>query len=82
MMGQYQNFEQHHNLSTDKDLLRINVENVEKHIIIAVLKRTNGNQSAAAKELGTTKRRLQYRILKYNIDIDQFRPDHESHMNK
>lgn len=77
-MKQYQSLEQRQNLSTDQDLLRINVENVERHIIISILKRTNGNQSAAAKQLGTTKRRLQYRVLKYNIDINQFRSGHES----
>jgi len=70
--------EQHQNPSTDKDLLRINVENVERHIIISILTRTNGNQREAAKLLGTTRRRLQYRVLKYHIDVSQFRPSHES----
>ena len=49
-------------------------ENVERHIIISILKRTNGNQSAAAKELGTTKRRLQYRVLKYISISANFAP--------
>ena len=61
---------------SDKDLLRINVESVEKHIITSVLKRTNGNQTEAAKQLGTTKRKLNYRVHKYHIDTDQFRSSH------
>lgn len=64
-----------------KDLLRINVENVEKHLIISVLKQTRGNQSKAAKQLGTTKRRLRYRLSKYHIDARQFRSDRESQTN-
>lgn len=64
-----------------KDLLRINVETVEKHLIILVLKRTRGNQSEAAKQLGTTKRRLRYRLSKYHIDVSQFRLSPESQTN-
>ena len=74
--------EQHQNPSTDKDLLRINVENVERHIIISILKHTNGNQREAAKQLGTTRRRLHYRVSKYHIDVSQFRPSHESQTNR
>jgi len=57
----------------DDDLLRSNVADFEKHIIVSALKRTGGNQSEAAKQLGTTKRILIYRIQKYGIDINQFR---------
>ncbi|MDD5168446.1 MAG: helix-turn-helix domain-containing protein [Syntrophales bacterium] len=57
-----------------EDLLRSNVADFEKHIIASALKRTGGNQSEAAKQLGTTKRILMYRIHKYGIDINAFRP--------
>jgi Nif-specific regulatory protein len=60
-----------------KDLLRMNVESVEKHIITLVLKRTRGNQSEAAKQLGMTERRFTYRVRKYNIDPGQFRQKHD-----
>lgn len=56
-----------------EDLLRLNVEDFERHIIVSALKRTHGNQSEAAKQLGTTKRIIRYRIQKYRIDIGQFR---------
>jgi len=58
---------------TGEDLLRSNIADFEKHIIVSALKRTGGNQSEAAKQLGTTKRILTYRIHKYNIDIHAFR---------
>ena len=58
---------------TDADLLKLNVEDFEKHIIISALKRTHGNQTKAAKQLGTTKRIISYRVNKYNIDIEHFR---------
>jgi len=60
-------------VSADIDLLRRNVADVERHIIAAALRRTGGNQSEAAKQLGTTKRILVYRIRKYGIDIHEFR---------
>ena len=56
-------------LCPDEDLLRSNVADFEKHIILSALKRTNGNQSEAAKQLGTTRRILKYRIKRYGIDI-------------
>ena len=58
---------------TENDLLRDNVADFEKHIITSALKRTGGNQSEAAKQLGTTKRILTYRIHKYGIDLNAFR---------
>ena len=36
-------------LGPDEDLLRSNVADFEKHIILSALKRTGGNQSEAAK---------------------------------
>ncbi len=49
------------------------VSNFEKDLIIDALKETGGNQSAAAKILGTTKRIIQYKIKKYNIDSSRFK---------
>lgn len=40
----------------------------ERDIIIDALKRTNGNMSAAAKELGTTARILRYKVRHIGID--------------
>jgi transcriptional regulator with GAF, ATPase, and Fis domain len=59
-------------LSMDEDLLKQNVEDFEKHIIVSALLRTHGNQSLAAKQLGTTTRVIAYRVQKYNIDLEQF----------
>ena len=56
----------------DDDLLKVNVEDFEKHIIVSALLRTHGNQSLAAKQLGTTTRVIAYRVQKYNIDLEQF----------
>jgi Nif-specific regulatory protein len=48
-------------------------ENQERALIIGALKETGGNQTRAAKILGTTKRIIQYRIQKLGIDARQFR---------
>lgn len=49
------------------------VYDCEKAVIVHVLVRTKGNQSAAARLLGTTKRTLAYKVHKYGIDCKQFR---------
>ncbi len=49
------------------------VEAYEKSLIISALKEVNGNQTKAAKILGTTKRIIQYKIKKYNIDYEKFK---------
>ena len=49
------------------------VEAQQRALIIGALKETGGNQSRAAKLLGTTKRIIQYRIQKLGIDPRQFR---------
>jgi Nif-specific regulatory protein len=54
--------------------LRNVVESQERSLIINALKETRGNQSKAAKLLGTTKRITQYKIQKFGIDPWQFRP--------
>ena len=60
-------------LFTTEDLLKSNVSDFERHIIVSALQRTSGNQTAAARQLGTTRRILMYRIRKYGIDISEFR---------
>ncbi|HOD34704.1 MAG TPA: sigma 54-interacting transcriptional regulator [Syntrophales bacterium] len=46
----------------------------ERSMIIDALKETRGNQSQAARLLGTTKRIIQYKIHKLGIDPWKFRP--------
>lgn len=57
---------------SEEDLLRSTIADFEKQIILSALKQTRGNQSKAARRLGTTKRILAYRIRKYGIDIGRF----------
>ncbi|HEX3019353.1 MAG TPA: sigma 54-interacting transcriptional regulator [Chitinispirillaceae bacterium] len=45
----------------------------ERSLILDALKDTNGNQTEAARVLGTTKRIIQYKISKYQIDCSRFR---------
>jgi len=59
-------------LRADDDLLKNTIAEFEKQIIISALRQTRGNQSKAARRLGTTKRILTYRIRKYRIDVGQF----------
>ena len=59
-------------LMADDDLLKNTIADFEKQIIISALRQTRGNQSKAARRLGTTKRILTYRIRKYRIDVGQF----------
>jgi Nif-specific regulatory protein len=56
-------------LAADDDLLKKTIADFEMQIIISALKQTRGNQSKAARRLGTTKRILTYRIRKYGIDL-------------
>jgi transcriptional regulator with PAS, ATPase and Fis domain len=49
------------------------LELMEKEIIIAALKETNGIQVKAANILGINQRSLWHRIKKYNIEINTFR---------
>ena len=48
------------------------VSDCEKTVIIHALRRTKGDAAAAARMLGTTKRVLAGKILKYEIDCTQF----------
>lgn len=56
----------------EEDLLRANIAGYERHILCSALERTGGNLSEAARQLGTTRRIITYRIRKYGIDIEQF----------
>ncbi len=55
--------------SADDDLLKSTIADFEKHIIVSALEQTGGNQTEAARRLGTTKRILSYRVRKYGIDL-------------
>jgi transcriptional regulator with GAF, ATPase, and Fis domain len=56
----------------DGDIFKSTIADVERHIIVSALERCAGNQSMAARQLGTTKRMLAYRVRKYGIDREQF----------
>ncbi len=58
---------------TGENVLERCISDCEKMIIIHALTRTKGNQSAAAKLLGTTNRILRYKVHKYEIDCEQFK---------
>jgi Nif-specific regulatory protein len=62
-------------LEAGENVLERCVSDCEKAVIIHALARTKGNQSAAAKLLGTTKRILTYKVHKYGIDCEQFRSE-------
>jgi len=49
------------------------IEAQERSLIIDALKETRGNQSQAARMLGTTKRIIQYKIQKFGLDPRRFR---------
>lgn len=49
------------------------VHNYENELISNALKNTGGNQTEAARQLGITKRIIQYKIKKYGIDYKVFR---------
>lgn len=61
--------------SERKEQGRLNavVEAQERELITNALRETRGNQTRAAKLLGTTKRIIQYRIRKLGIDARSFR---------
>jgi Nif-specific regulatory protein len=66
-------FMDNENIDTRENVLERCVIDCEKTVIIHALTRTKGNQTAAAKLLGTTRRILDYKIHKYRIDREQFR---------
>jgi Nif-specific regulatory protein len=54
------------------------VEAQERALIIDALEETGGNQTKAAKILGTTKRIIQYKITKLDIDPKLFRKNNKN----
>jgi Nif-specific regulatory protein len=57
----------------DRSKLSSVVEAQERTLIVDALTETGGNQTKAAKMLGTTKRIVQYKISKMGIDPKHFR---------
>ena len=53
--------------------LKGRVDAYERALVLEALKTARGNQSHAAKILGTSQRIVNYKIRKYSIDTGQFR---------
>jgi Nif-specific regulatory protein len=53
--------------------LKGRVDAYERALVVEALKTAKGNQSHAAKILGTSQRIVNYKIQKYEIDTSQFR---------
>jgi Nif-specific regulatory protein len=51
--------------------LQSRVSALEKDMIIDALKRSGGNASAAARELGITSRMVRYKIKKLGVDYQR-----------
>lgn len=60
-------------IDAGENVLERCVSDTERAVIIHALVRTKGNQSAAARILGTTKRTLAYKVHKYGIDCKQYK---------
>ncbi|MGA3208903.1 MAG: helix-turn-helix domain-containing protein [Syntrophales bacterium] len=58
---------------TRQDGLRDLVETYERDLITDALKITLGNQSRAARLLGTSKRTINYKVHKYAIELQHFK---------
>ncbi len=52
--------------------LRDYMERVERAYMLGCLRRNNGNQTVAARQLGLPRRTLLYRIERLNIDLSEF----------
>jgi DNA-binding NtrC family response regulator len=52
----------------------ISLEEVEKQMILEALKRCGGNQTRAARYLGMSRRTLAYRLDKYGVSGDAWKP--------
>jgi Nif-specific regulatory protein len=53
--------------------LKGRVDAYERNLVLQALKAAKGNQSHAAKLLGTSQRIVNYKIQKYGIDTSQLR---------
>ncbi len=60
-------------LRDESDTLKYHMMVYESFLITDALRKTNGNCARAADALGTTKRVINYKIKKYEIDFRQFR---------
>jgi transcriptional regulator with GAF, ATPase, and Fis domain len=60
-------------LSAYEKPLRREYYEKKRKVCICALKETEGNQTKTAQILGTTKRIIQYKIQKYNIDYTKFK---------
>jgi Nif-specific regulatory protein len=49
------------------------VDAYERSLIVEALKESGGNQSKAARMLGSTKRVVQYKVEKLGIDVERFK---------
>ena len=49
--------------------LKERVESLEGRMILSALRRSNGIQSRAARELGITERTIRYKMRKYGLKI-------------
>jgi Nif-specific regulatory protein len=58
---------------TRKDTFEAMVASYERELIVDALKDARGNQTKAAQILGTTKRIIQYKIQRLNIDYRKLR---------
>jgi Nif-specific regulatory protein len=59
-------------MGTEKGKFETLVANYERQLIVEALKESWGNQTEAARVLGTTKRVVQYKIQKLNIDYRRY----------
>ena len=57
----------------NQDNLKRRVDAYERELVFEALKCAKGNQSRAARILGTSQRIVNYKIQKYGIDTGQFR---------
>ena len=53
--------------------LKGQIDAYERNLVLQALKAAKGNQSRAAKLLGTSQRIVNYKIQKYGLDTSQFR---------
>jgi Nif-specific regulatory protein len=65
-------------MNTEKEILKmenlkVRVDAYERTLVQEALKTAKGNQSRAARILGTSQRIVNYKIRKYSIDTGQFR---------
>ena len=58
--------------SEGRGLLKTQIQQLERDMIIDSLKRHNGSVPQAAKELGITARMIRYKISNLNIDYQRF----------